>query len=75
MSDATQQQRLIQARTEWNRMFASTTTDHNDNPTHSARPSNSIITLSTLNMQNNTHWGDKINQQKPENTTRIYCQN
>jgi exonuclease III len=75
MSDATQQQRLIQARTEWNRMFASTTTDHNDNPTHSARPSNSIITLSTLNMQNNTHWGDQINQQKPENTTRIYCQN
>jgi exonuclease III len=71
MSDATQQQRLNTARTEWTRLFASAT----ENQQTIQQRSDKIIALSAENMQTNTHWGDEIQHQKSAQTTRIYCQN
>jgi exonuclease III len=76
MSETTSTQRLIQAQLEWSRMFASAE-EHNNNTTSHHRPSthSSTITLSVDNMRTNSSWGDQILEQKPDNATRIYCQN
>jgi hypothetical protein len=72
MSDVTQQQqRLNNARTEWNRLFASAT----ENNTTTPHRSDTTIALSPENMQTNYHWGDEVQHQKPQQTTRVYCQN
>jgi len=71
MSDVVEQ-RLIQARSEWTRLFASVT----ENTTRqTSQQSDNDIILSTENMRTNIHWGDEIKAEKRENTTRIYCQN
>ena len=75
MSDVTQQQRLNQARIEWTRLFAAAGTESNTTTQHHHGLLNNIIALSTENMQNNSHWGDEIQHQKPPNTTQVYCQN
>ena len=72
MSDVSQEL-LTQARTEWNRLFASVRTENTN--TQPTIRSDTNITLSTENMRQNTHWGDEIQQEKGANTTRIYCQN
>ena len=69
MSDVVEQ-RLIQARSEWTRLFASVT--ENTTRQTSQQSDNGII-LSTENMRTNIHWGDEIKsgEERKHNTNLL----
>ena len=67
----TQQQQSPTTRQNTNR--------RNNAPQNTESPINSIITLTQnstdTSLRENNPWGDQITTEKPEETTRIYCQN